>query len=393
LRDVADLVARVSQSGGRRWLVADGDAYALAVGLLAALQAGCKAMLPANLQHGHLADLTATADGVISSTETPPGAKKRLPTFDPAPSGDAPSLRSIGPENAEIILHTSGTTGDPVAVPKPLRCLEAEVVDAADRIAWGEFIVIVGDRTPVNQSSRVGWASFLGRPAPFPRPYVLAAILESPVQLIFCLKRAGRYHIIFEEFSKKIAIPRRNPGSMHFALCRPAGTLLRGRSLSMVQIFLLLGQVGTMAANQDSDIGIDLEAVDRADAAHRISQRFFSKSEIRDLAALGPRAPERALMLWALTESIVKANGETVWDGLAKISLAIEGRRIHWSPMEHRDNPNLQLAAGAFRDNGFLALALKSSIPCVFRTYRFGFEPVEELGFEPEFSTYTNLHG
>ena len=148
-----------------------------------------------------------------------------------------------------------------------------------------------------------------------------------------------------------------------------------------------------MAANQDSDIGIDLEAVDRADAAHRISQRFFSKSEIRDLAALGPRAPERALMLWALTESIVKANGETVWDGLAKISLAIEGRRIHWSPMEHRDNPNLQLAAGAFRDNGFLALALKSSIPCVFRTYRFGFEPVEELGFEPEFSTYTNLHG
>jgi predicted LPLAT superfamily acyltransferase len=80
-----------------------------------------------------------------------------------------------------------------------------------DRIEQGEFVVIVGDRTPVIQSSRYSWASFLGHPAPFPQgPYILAAILECPVQLIFCLKRAGRYHIIFEPFSESIAIPRRN---------------------------------------------------------------------------------------------------------------------------------------------------------------------------------------
>lgn len=79
-----------------------------------------------------------------------------------------------------------------------------------DRIAGGEFVVIVGDRTPVNQSSRHSLASFFGHPAPFPQgPFILAAILECPVQLIFCLKRAGRYHIIFEKFSDLIAIPRR----------------------------------------------------------------------------------------------------------------------------------------------------------------------------------------
>ena len=80
-----------------------------------------------------------------------------------------------------------------------------------DRVAQGEIVVIVGDRTPINAPSRHSWASFLGQPAPFPQgPYILAAILECPVQLIFCLKRAGRYHVIFEPFSEKIASPRRD---------------------------------------------------------------------------------------------------------------------------------------------------------------------------------------
>jgi predicted LPLAT superfamily acyltransferase len=79
-----------------------------------------------------------------------------------------------------------------------------------DRVAKGEFVVIVGDRTPVNQSTRISWASFLSRPAPFPQgPFILAALLECPVQLIFCLKRSGRFHIIFEHFADKISIPRR----------------------------------------------------------------------------------------------------------------------------------------------------------------------------------------
>lgn len=134
-RDVANLAARLANSDGDRWLVAEADAYALAVGVLAALQSECQAMLPANLELGHLAELSATADGIISSTELLPGSANWLQTFDRASSGDVASLHQLDPENVEIILHTSGSTGEPTAIHKPLHCLEAEVSDAAEVLA------------------------------------------------------------------------------------------------------------------------------------------------------------------------------------------------------------------------------------------------------------------
>ena len=73
----------------------------------------------------------------------------------------------------------------------------------------GEFVVIVGDRTPVGESLRVIWAPFLGRPAPFPEgPFVLAAILKCPVLLIFCLKHNDRFRVIYEPFCDVIDMPR-----------------------------------------------------------------------------------------------------------------------------------------------------------------------------------------
>lgn len=133
--DVAVLATRLSRAGGHRWLIADEDAYAVAVGVFAVLQAECQPMLPANLQHGHLADLAATADGLVSSAEPFPNAANWLSTFDPSTSGDVSSLRSFDSATEEIILHTSGTTGVPVAVHKPLRCLEAEIADVAESFA------------------------------------------------------------------------------------------------------------------------------------------------------------------------------------------------------------------------------------------------------------------
>jgi len=80
-----------------------------------------------------------------------------------------------------------------------------------ERVARGEFVVIVGDRTPVTGSMRTSWAPFLGHQAPFPQgPYILASLLDCPVQLIFCLKRNHRHHIVFEAFADRIKIPRRN---------------------------------------------------------------------------------------------------------------------------------------------------------------------------------------
>lgn len=140
------------------------------------------------------------------------------------------------------------------------------------------------------------------------------------------------------------------------------------------------GPVIVLAVTRAPAVGIDLEALDRADAAYRISQRFFSKREIRDLELLGAKAPELALVLWALKESIVKANGDTVWDGLEKISLSIKGRRIDWRSQEKEEPRNWQMAAGIFHDNYVLALAVKSSDdPLVIQTYGLGSGTVEKF--------------
>ncbi|WP_227010688.1 LpxL/LpxP family acyltransferase [Pelagibius marinus] len=79
-----------------------------------------------------------------------------------------------------------------------------------ERVEQGEFVVIVGDRTPVSLSGRFSYAAFLGRRAPFPQgPYILAALMRCPVQLLFCFKEEGRFRVVFEPFSDGIKLPRK----------------------------------------------------------------------------------------------------------------------------------------------------------------------------------------
>jgi predicted LPLAT superfamily acyltransferase len=78
----------------------------------------------------------------------------------------------------------------------------------AERINRGEWVVITGDRVPVHGGRTVD-VRFLGGVAPLPvGPYVLAALLDCPVHLLFCLRRAGRNHIYFEPFAPRIAWQR-----------------------------------------------------------------------------------------------------------------------------------------------------------------------------------------
>jgi predicted LPLAT superfamily acyltransferase len=80
-----------------------------------------------------------------------------------------------------------------------------------ERVARGELLVIVGDRTPAHESGRTTNAQFLGAPAPFAQgPYVLAHALECPVYLFFCLKERASYRLYFEPFAERIELPRRD---------------------------------------------------------------------------------------------------------------------------------------------------------------------------------------
>ena len=78
-----------------------------------------------------------------------------------------------------------------------------------EKIEQGEWLVIVGDRTPPFDNGRVVQADFLGEPAPFAQgPIVLGSVLECPVYLFFCVKKNVRYQVDFELFSDRIVLPR-----------------------------------------------------------------------------------------------------------------------------------------------------------------------------------------
>ena len=81
-----------------------------------------------------------------------------------------------------------------------------------EKIDAGEWLVIVGDRTPVAENGRVVSASFLGAPALFSQgPYILAHLLQCPVYLLACFRDPGSqdYRIVFEAFAESVILPRR----------------------------------------------------------------------------------------------------------------------------------------------------------------------------------------
>ena len=107
-----------------------------------------------------------------------------------------------------------------------------------EKIEAGEWVVIAGDRVPVH-GGRTTTVSLLGSEAPVPiGPYVLAALLGCPVYLMFCLRRAGRNTIYFEQFAERIEWARRERDTVIAGLAqRYAGRLEHFISLAPLQWF------------------------------------------------------------------------------------------------------------------------------------------------------------
>jgi predicted LPLAT superfamily acyltransferase len=106
------------------------------------------------------------------------------------------TIQKAAPESSKDLIHVS-SFGPETAM--RLR----QIIDR------GECIVIVGDRTPASENGQTVVADFLGAPAEFPRgPFVLAAALECPVYLFFCVASGGGYKVYAEKFADKVTIPR-----------------------------------------------------------------------------------------------------------------------------------------------------------------------------------------
>lgn len=82
-----------------------------------------------------------------------------------------------------------------------------------EKLDRGEWIAIVGDRIAVNPQRggewRVCWSRFMEQAAPFPQgPFILAAILRCPVNLLFALRQQGKLRIYCEPFADPLLLPR-----------------------------------------------------------------------------------------------------------------------------------------------------------------------------------------
>jgi predicted LPLAT superfamily acyltransferase/glycosyltransferase involved in cell wall biosynthesis len=86
----------------------------------------------------------------------------------------------------------------------------AAAMELKARVEQGAWVVIAGDRIPVN-SDRVSSIAFLGRPAPFSQgPYILGAVLDCPVYTLFCMRRGDRHVLDVERFADRVVLPRQS---------------------------------------------------------------------------------------------------------------------------------------------------------------------------------------
>lgn len=78
------------------------------------------------------------------------------------------------------------------------------------KVDHGEFVAILGDRTPVESVGREVWVNFMGKPAPFPQgPYILASILDCPLYMLTCVRDGSAFRVFFDELATTVTLPRK----------------------------------------------------------------------------------------------------------------------------------------------------------------------------------------
>lgn len=80
----------------------------------------------------------------------------------------------------------------------------AVMMRLAEYLERGEWLAIAGDRVPLHGERTVD-VNFLGHSAPLPQgPWLLAGLLQCPVNLIDCLKIDGRYQVMLQPFTDAV---------------------------------------------------------------------------------------------------------------------------------------------------------------------------------------------
>lgn len=119
-----------------------------------------------------------------------------------------------------------------------------------------------------------------------------------------------------------------------------------------------------LAIARGRNVGVDVEAMDRVAAAQRIATKWYTQEENRSIAAQGEQAGSQALMLWMLKESVMKAVGRSVWEGLGEVQFRLDAGEIIWltAPPEG-GQADWRVMLGRLRGDHLLAVALRPAGP------------------------------
>lgn len=167
--DVASLAARLAPAAGGRVALHAADAYAFAVGLLAAGQAGAVAVLVPSRQPGALRRVAADVAGFVLDGE-PAAEIEGRPCWPPLGGPRAGrALRPLDRDAPWAELFTSGTTGAEKPVAKEVRHLEDEVAVLESQLgaALGPDARVLSTASPQHLYGllfRVLWPLAAGRP-------------------------------------------------------------------------------------------------------------------------------------------------------------------------------------------------------------------------------------
>lgn len=132
------LAERMSAMPARRWALCFEDSLLFAQALLACALTGREAVLPGHQRPAALAEIGAAFDAVLTDSQTLGEGSAhpwlRLP-LDEMPERAKPWP---APSDLKLTLFTSGSTGEPKAIPKAWHQLEAELRVLVTR--WGETL-------------------------------------------------------------------------------------------------------------------------------------------------------------------------------------------------------------------------------------------------------------
>jgi acyl-coenzyme A synthetase/AMP-(fatty) acid ligase/3-hydroxymyristoyl/3-hydroxydecanoyl-(acyl carrier protein) dehydratase len=189
---IAALANYLQTQSAIRWLLVHENTYQFAIGFFALLAAGKEVLLPPNAQAGTLSDLMQHADAFLSEeifSHSKDISSQQAISASPLLDLDAP----LDLDTLSITLLTSGSTGEPKAIRKTLRCLDAEI--HALESLWGATL---GDATVLATVShqhiygllfRLLWPLCAGRP-------FAAHTHQYPEQLIAEVMRHKRVALI-----------------------------------------------------------------------------------------------------------------------------------------------------------------------------------------------------